>query len=54
MLNFHRELWFVWVHSETALDEEQNGLQLHTVSVFPFVKAFGLISPWANQPVVRK
>lgn len=30
-----------------VLGEEQNAFQLHTVSVFPFVKAFSLISLWA-------
>lgn len=42
-LNFHQELWFVWVPAGTVVDEEQNALQLHIASVFPFVKAFSLI-----------
>lgn len=47
VLNFHQELCFVWVHSGTVLDEEQNALKLHIASMFPFVKAFSLISLWA-------
>lgn len=48
VLNFHQKLLFVWVPSGMVLDEEQNALQLHIVSVLPFVKAFNLISLWQS------